>query len=462
MITAVYASIRQHPTESLSQRVERICSGIVTTLISARHASTPLIRPPTPSKWHSDPRIKDSAIKTRRAKRKAERTRQSEAKIEYHRQICETRQTISDVLNEKRERFLKTAAKSTSSAWKLIEILKPKSIVQPTTIPDTKTRKPPKSPAESLNNLATYFSGTIFSNEMSANDHYERIEDWSWNAQQPHTPFTAADARSAVSQLCNDTSPGNDSFATPFLKHASDRMMGLISTLANLSIQSSHWPSMWRINRAVALFKKGDHSDPANYRIITISSVISRTVERMIYPRLLSQLGNDFFHRFQSGFRGKRSVNDNLYMLTESIQIGMSKQSAKGYPVAFLDIKKAFDSVCHKRLIDKCKKAGISNVYCDWIASFSRDRQFYLDQQSIRSTPKPAAFGVPQGSIISPLLFLIFINDMSDTAYWPTNMRLLLFADDVAVLPDINTSCQRWIPSMNDALQQIHLWGIKI
>src|SRR6185312_8327010 len=129
--------------------------------------------------------------------------------------------------------------------------------------------------------------------------------------------------------------------------------------------------------------------DPSNYRILTIASTLSRTIERMIYPRLLSQLSDSFLHSFQSGFRTKRSVMDNLFVLTESIKSGMNKKAVKGFPVAFIDIAKAFDSVCHKRLIDKCRAAGISAQYCDWIASFLPDRHFYLHHSSAHSSPKP-------------------------------------------------------------------------
>src|SRR4051812_48014923 len=315
------------------------------------------------------------------------------------------------------------------------------------------------APTESLNNLATYFSERIFSNELSRGDNYQSIGTC-FSDQKAHVWFTPKDARDAVSQLGNNKAPGGDSITAHFLKHGSDKMMSIIALLANLSIIYGHFPTAWRINRAVALLKKGNRSDPANYRIITISSVLSRTIERMIYPRLLLQIGDTFFHRFQSGFRSGCSVTDNLFILTESIKIGMNKKSVKGFPVAFLDISKAFDSVDHKRLVDKCRLAGISDQYCRWISSFLSDRSFYLHQSSVRSSPKPALFGVPQGSIISPLLFLIFINDIADK-WWPTNIIILLFADDIALLPDTATPTKLWLPSINRALQSIHHWSLK-
>jgi hypothetical protein len=459
-LTATSKSIAENP-HSGPQRIDCLIEGTTHSIVMARSVSTTLVHHTHSSdRWLNDPRIATAAHIVRSTKHAKNHSPTVSTKQAFNESVSALRTIITTAKREKQENFIKTAMESSENAWKLLKKLKPKSQVKPTQIKDPNTGIPPNSSKQSIDHLAEYFSSRVFSNELSANDSYVETEYRS-NTDRPHIWFTRSDARAAVTRLPNKTAAGSDTIAAPLLKQASDHLMDIIALAANLSIHYGHYPSMWRTNRAVGLFKKGDKSDPANFRIITISSVISRTIERMIYPRLIQQLDDGFLHPFQSGFTQKRSVNDNLFVLTESVKTGMNKcGKTKGFPVAFLDISKAFDSVDHRRLIDKCRFAGISEQYCRWIASYLSNRAFFLQQNGLQSATKPAKFGVPQGSIISPLLFLIFINDIDRHKLWSSNVTILLFADDICVFPNPQKiKPKQWTQSLNNALNRISEWA---
>jgi hypothetical protein len=240
--------------------------------------------------------------------------------------------------------------------------------------------------------------------------------------------------------LRTKTAPGPDLIPSMFLKRAPLPALRALTRVFTASWRHGVVPSAWRRANAFCNFKRGSRSDPSAYRIISITSILIRCFERIVKERLTAFLEErNFFHPSQAGFRYGRSTIDQIYKLYRDTR---SRLRRRGFlPVIFLDIVKAFDRVPHDRLLYKLHAfAGVTGRAFSWIRVFLCDRQFRITHGVAASRWVSATAGVPQGCVLSPLLFLIYINDLLSLV--PPEIASALFADDVAAWPDPST-CTR-------------------
>ncbi len=174
------------------------------------------------------------------------------------------------------------------------------------------------------------------------------------------------------------------------------------------------------------LFKNKDRSDVCNYRPISILSIVSKILERAVYNKLESFLvKNNILYEYQSGVRGTDSC---LIHLTDHIRAQTSRGMFTG--MIMLDLQKAFDTVDHDIICRKLLEMGVESV--EWFRSYLSDRTQSVHVNDARSDSRSVVCGVPQGSILGPLLFLAYINDMSTSI--SSFCKLILYADDSAIL----------------------------
>ena len=176
------------------------------------------------------------------------------------------------------------------------------------------------------------------------------------------------------------------------------------------------------------LFKKGDKTDPANYRPISLTCILCKTMEHIIASNLYKHLNlNNILYDLQHGFREKRSCETQLIQLVEDLARNLI--SGKQSDLILLDFSKAFDKVNHLKLLYKLQVHGVQGKTLGWIESFLIGRTQCVVLDGDTSTELPVSSGVPQGSVLGPILFLLYINDLPDNIQ--SNVRL--FADDTAV-----------------------------
>ena len=188
----------------------------------------------------------------------------------------------------------------------------------------------------------------------------------------------------------------------------------------------------WKIALIIMIEKKeGDSQNPLNYRPISLTNAIIKLIEKMMLIRLMLYLENkNLITIYQSGFRAKRSTIDNLFFLTQKFYEAFDGDK-KAIGVVF-DIMKAFDKVWHNGLIYKLSKLEIPKKIDNWIISFLKDRKFCVRINNNISGTYNITTGVPQGSILSPILFSIFINDVLElNSLNNQKINSLLFADDL-------------------------------
>ena len=202
-----------------------------------------------------------------------------------------------------------------------------------------------------------------------------------------------------------------------------------MSHVINLSLIQGTIPDDLKSARVVPLFKKNDRTEVGNYRPVSILTIIFKIFERVVYGQVESYLDQKkLLYLFQSGFRSRYSTDTCLIHLTDFIKFQMDKGHFVG--MVLLDLQKAFDTVDHSILLMKLEALGLSQDIIRWFQSYLSDRQQLVDVSGTVSSYSKITCGVPQGSILGPLLFLIYVNDMAGAL----DQKLLLYADDSAIL----------------------------
>ena len=198
-------------------------------------------------------------------------------------------------------------------------------------------------------------------------------------------------------------------------------------------------PQDWRDAHVVPVFKKGDRHLPSNYRPVSLTSVVSKVMEHIIHSSVMRFFDhNNVLNDCQHGFRSKRSCETQLISTVESIasKLKTGKVSGNQVDVIQLDFAKAFDKVPHQRLMYKLRFYGVRGNTARWIQSFLSNRKQRVLLEGEMSSEKDVLSGVPQGTVLGPLLFLTFINDLPDCI---ASSHTKLFADDSLLFRVINS-----------------------
>lgn len=270
-------------------------------------------------------------------------------------------------------------------------------------------------------NLAS--SITVSGDPVLNDENYRLDTDFTFNT------VTGLDVRRYVSSLRGGSAPGHDGVSANILKHNIDFFLNPLLHLINLSLTTGTFPDSFKLAKVFPLYKSNDIRDKNNFRPISLLSVFSKVIEKIVKDQLVNYINkNNILSDCQFGFRNDKNISDALFDICSLINNSISNN--KKTMLIFLDLKKAFDSVDRNKLLHKLKLIGIRGLAYKWFESYLSDRQQFVSISGTNSDLLTVDYGVIQGSTLGPILFLVYINNISKLE---TNGKIRLFADDTLI-----------------------------
>ena len=268
-----------------------------------------------------------------------------------------------------------------------------------------------------------------------------------------------------LSKLDSSSSMGPDELHPHFLKSCRLELAYPLTQIFCSSYNAGVLPAIWKKSYIIPIFKKGSRYDPLLYRPVSLTSVCAKSMEKIVVKFLFDYLdSNNLLNANQFGFRPGHSTEDQLVLTYNDVTMWLDQ----GFNVdlVLFDFSKAFDVVCHTVLIEKFSKLGITGKLLDWIREFLIGREMNVVVDHKISNPRAVRSGVPQGSVLGPLLFLIYVNFLTHSVLAQTK----IFADDLKLYIKIKTDsgpsilsdmlmCQQAIDSLFNVSKS---WGLKM
>ena len=212
-----------------------------------------------------------------------------------------------------------------------------------------------------------------------------------------------------------------------------------ITKLINLSFSLNVFPSCWKTVKVTPIFKSADPIDVINYRPMSVLPMLSEIAERHVQNALYSFLcENDLIYIRQSGFRSKHSTETALIKIIDDLLFNLDNDRVSG--MVLVDYRKAFDMIDHTLLLKKLEVYGLSRDSLQWFTSYLKDKRQFVKLGDKQSSVAIVRHGILQGSILSPLLFIVFINDLP---LYVTSSRIDLYVDDTTLTSSTNYSSIR-------------------
>ncbi len=266
------------------------------------------------------------------------------------------------------------------------------------------------------------------------------------------TPCTPDEIISITKNLKNSAA-GFDNIKTEIIKHVIHVLSNPLSHIFNLSFAEGTFPDDLKIAKVTPIFKKDDPKYYTNYRPVSVLPMFSKILEKLTYNRLMKYINeNNILYKHQFGFRNAYSTYMAMILLEDKITQAMDNGE---YTLGlFLDFSKAFDTINHTILMSKLHHYGIRGISLDWFQSYMTNRSQSVTYNGYTSTTLPITCGVPQGSILGPLLFLLYINDLCLAS---PRLFSIIFADDTNMFVS-GKNPHQLATIMNSELEKVTTW----
>ena len=298
------------------------------------------------------------------------------------------------------------------------------------TLMTVKKQQQPHSSLPDLEDLNKYFAsiGSILSSNLpkvTNSDTIQQVE----NTMVVY-PTIASEVTSIIKKMKNRKSCGEDGVSNEILKCRSPIVDEYIAIAFNKCILEKTYPTCFKVAKVIPLHKKSYKSDPANYRPISFLSSLGKLFEKLLHKRMVKFCDKEKISTStQYGFSSKRSCVDTISTVTDNIRTEIDRKSFG--QICFIDLQKAFDTLDHIILLNKFEKYGFRGPIYHIVKSYLDNRWQFVTSDCSISSKQRIRTGVPQGSVLGPLLFLLYINDLHQVI---KDSRIAMFADDTTVL----------------------------
>ena len=258
-----------------------------------------------------------------------------------------------------------------------------------------------------------------------------------------------------IRSLDSNKAHGCDGISVAMIKICDDCLVEPLSLIFEKCLETGVYPSSWKRANIIPVHKKGSRQDKKNYRPISLLPICGKILEKVIFDEIYQYLcNNQMLTPHQSGFRPRDSTINQLLLITHKIYVAFDEVPSKETRAVFLDLSKAFDRVWHDGLLYKLEMCGISGMLLVLLRSFLSNRRQRVLLNGKDSEWKMVSSGVPQGSVLGPLFFLVYINDLVDNVH----SDIKLFADDTSLFSVVRGE-RETAEDLNRDLERVTLWA---
>ncbi|KAL8610848.1 hypothetical protein ACOMHN_056703 [Nucella lapillus] len=264
--------------------------------------------------------------------------------------------------------------------------------------------------------------------------------------------FSEEEVKKHLANLQTDKAPGPDGIPPSILAKAADELAKPFTLLFRKSLDSGQIQEDWKTAFITPIFKKGSKTTPFNYRPVSLTCIACKVIERMARERVMDHLQrNQLISEEQHGFVPGRSTITQLLEVMDTWTSIIDEGGS--VDVVYMDYQKVFDSVPHRRLLGKVRAHGVEWKVLGWIQDFLKERRQKVVINGIHSQDADVTSGIPQGSMLGPLLFVMFINDLPRVV----KSEVKMFADNTKLYGRSDTA--QGIQDMQDDLDQLQMWS---
>lgn len=441
-----------HQRIKSAAELDRAAAEFTSLLQEAASAATPTAAPlPTLSVPIYPSRIRYLVTNRRRARREWQLTRSPDARKAYNKINNFLRKELRKHRNACLSHFLLNLSPSADKDYSLWKATKKfRTAPSPVTQPILSNGSWRRVPSEVVELFATHLQQTFCPNDIVSDADLTSCR----LARVPLRPITPREMARQLDKINLRKSPGADRVTGRMLSELPRKGILFLTYICNAALRLCHIPASWKIAKVIMLPKPGKPAElVSSYRPISLLPIQGKLFEKLFSTRLQSLLRDKQpFPEHQFGFRSEHSTIDQVHRI--SAEITSALENKLFCTAVFLDVAAAFDKVWHDGLIAKLSYMLPTNV-CQLLRSYLTSRSFYVTRDGTDSTLRPIAAGVPQGSVLGPLLYTLYTRDIPIPA--PPTM-LATFADDTALLTP-SPSYSEAITNTNTALAKFSMWA---